>query len=151
MSDLAEILPHSGLIKDGEHILPLRVYYEDTDAGGAVYHANYLKYMERGRSDMLRILNMDQGEMLKFLEPDDIRFVVIRAEVDYIKPARLDDEITVHTKVAKMGGASLIMEQQVRKGNEILARGRIKAAALNKDDRPVRMPKKIMDNIGQGK
>lgn len=150
MSELAEISPHSGIIKDGEHMLPLRVYYEDTDAGGVVYYANYLKYMERGRTDMLRKLGIDQGEMLKFLEPDDIRFVVIRSEVDYIKPARLDDEITVHTRLAKTGGASLIMEQQVRRQDEILARGRIKAAVLNKNDRPVRMPKKIMDKIVQG-
>jgi len=147
---MAELLPHSGVIKDGEHILPLRVYYEDTDAGGIVYYANYLKYMERGRSDMLRKLGIDQGEMLKFLEPDDIKFVVIRSEVDYIKPAELDDEITVHTRVSKLGKASLSMTQEVRRGDDILAKGVIRAASLNKQDRPARLPKIIMEKLTKG-
>ncbi len=146
---MAEFSPHSGIIKDGEHILPLRVYYEDTDAGGVVYYANYLKYMERGRSDMLRKLGIDQGKMLEFLEPDDIKFVVIRSEVDYIKPAKLDDEITVHSKLAKVGKASLIMEQEIRRSGETLAKGRIKAAALNEDNRPVRLPEKIIEKINE--
>lgn len=146
---MAELSPHSGFIKGGEHILPLRVYYEDTDAGGIVYYANYLKYMERGRSDMLRLLNVDQSEMLKFLQPDDVKFVVIRSEVDYVRPARLDDEVTVHTKISSVGKASLIMEQQVRRSGEILARGLIKAAVLNKNDRPARFPARIMAKLNE--
>ena len=80
---MAELLPHSGIIKDKEHILPLRIYYEDTDAGGVVYHANYLKFMERGRSDMLRLVGIDQVKMLQFLEPEDFKFFMVRTEVDY--------------------------------------------------------------------
>ncbi len=144
---MAEFSPHSGIIKGGEHILPLRVYYEDTDAGGVVYHANYLKYMERGRSDMLRKLGIDQEEMLKFLEPDDIKFVMIRSEVDYISPAKLDDEITVHSRLSGMGRASLTMEQEVRRSGEILTRGQVKVAALNEDNRPARLPEKIIEKI----
>jgi len=144
---MAEISPHSGFIKEGEHILPLRVYYEDTDAGGVVYHANYLKYMERGRSDMLRKLKISQNEMLEFLEPDDIRFVVIRMEVDYISPARLDDEITVHSKVSKQGKASLMMEQEIRRADDILAKGKVKVAALNAEDKPRALPKEIVEKI----
>ncbi len=146
---MAELSPHSGYIKGGEHILPLRVYYEDTDAGGIVYYANYLKYMERGRSDMLRLLNVDQREMLKFLDPDDVKFVVARSEVDYLSPARLDDALTVHTKVAKIGKASLIMEQQVRRSGDLLAKGLIKAAVVNKNDRPVRLSATVMAKLNE--
>ncbi len=144
---MAELLPHSGIIKDGEHILPLRVYYEDTDAGGVVYYANYLKYMERGRSDMLRLMDFEQGEMLKFLEPDDIKFVVIRSEVDYVQPARLDDEITVHTKIVKLGLASLVMAQEIRRSGEILAKGMIKAAGLDKRNKPARLNQKVLKKL----
>ncbi|MCF6215476.1 MAG: tol-pal system-associated acyl-CoA thioesterase [Emcibacter sp.] len=144
---MAEFSPHSGVIKNRQHVLPLRVYYEDTDVGGVVYHANYLKYMERGRSDMIRGLGISQEEMLKFLEPDDIKFVVIRSEVDYVKPAKLDDEITVHTNVAKLGKASLVMEQEICRSDEVLAKGVIKVAALNKENKPARISTKIRDKI----
>lgn len=144
---MAEFSPHSGVIKNGQHVLPLRVYYEDTDVGGVVYHANYLKYMERGRSDMIRNLGISQEEMLKFLEPDDIKFVVIRSEVDYVKPAKLDDEITVHTKLSKLGKASLVMEQEIYRSDEVLAKGVIKVAALNKENKPARISTKIRDKI----
>ncbi len=146
---MAEFSPHSGVIKNGQHVLPLRVYYEDTDAGGVVYHANYLKYMERGRSDMIRSLGISQEEMLKFLEPGDIKFVVIRSEVDYVKPAKLDDEITVHTNVSKLGKASLVMEQEIRRSDEVLAKGIIKVAALNEENKPARLPKKILEKINE--
>ncbi len=146
---MAQLSPHSGVIKDREHVLPIRVYYEDTDAGGIVYYANYLKYMERGRSDMLRQLQIDQGDMLKFLEPDDVKFVVIRAEVDYVKPAGLDDEITVHTTISKVGKASLTLKQDVRREKETLARGVIRAAALNKDNKPAKLPKRVADKLKQ--
>jgi len=145
---MAELLPHSGYIKDGEHILPLRVYYEDTDAGGIVYYANYLKYMERGRSDMLRELGIDQGEMLKFKAAGDVKFVVVRSEVDYIKSAVLDDEITVHTRLEKAGRASLNMAQEIRRAGDILAKGKIRAAVLNEKNRPVRLPENIMAKLG---
>ncbi|VAX05838.1 Tol-Pal system-associated acyl-CoA thioesterase [hydrothermal vent metagenome] len=146
---MAEFSPHSGFIKNGQHILPLRVYYEDTDAGGVVYHANYLKFMERGRSDMIRSLGISQEEMLKFLEPGDIKFVVIRSEVDYVKPAKLDDEITVHTNVSKLGKASLVMGQEIRRSDEVLAKGIIKVAALNEENKPARLPKKILEKINE--
>lgn len=144
---MAELLPHSGIIKDKEHILPLRIYYEDTDAGGVVYYANYLKFMERGRSDMLRILGIDQEKMLQFLEPGDFKFLIARVEVDYLKPARLNDEITVHTRLAGFGGASIIMEQVIRSSDVDLIKGRVKAAVLDKHNRPMRWPNKIIEQL----
>jgi len=144
---MAELSPHSGFIKDGEHIRPLRVYYEDTDAGGIVYHANYLKFMERARSDMLRLMGLHQGEMLKFLGPDDIKFVVVRTEVDYIMPARLDDDITVRTRVAQLGRASVMMAQVIYRSDDILARGKIKVAILNEQNKPTRLSKNIVQKL----
>lgn len=144
---MAELSPHSGIIKDGEHILPLRIYYEDTDAGGVVYHANYLKFMERGRSDMLRLVGFDQIKMLQFRQPDDFKFFMVRTEVDYVKSAMLNDEITVHTRVFKFGGASIIMDQVIRRAGEILIRGRVRVAVLNKDNKPMRLPKAFAEKL----
>ncbi|MFC7048615.1 tol-pal system-associated acyl-CoA thioesterase [Emcibacter nanhaiensis] len=133
----------AGRLDQGVHILPVRVYYEDTDAGGIVYYANYLKYLERGRSDMLRLLGVDQMGMLAFEQDDDVQFVVRRAEVDYISPARLDEVLTVRTVIEKAGGASLIMGQKIYRGEDLLVSAVIKAGVLGKAGRPVRLPEKI--------
>ena len=148
---MAEFSPHSGIIKDGEHILPLRVYYEDTDAGGIVYYANYLKYLERGRSDMLRILGVEQQEMLLFNSPDDVKFVVTRAEIDYLRPAKLDDVVKVRTKVDEFRKASFTMQQEIWRDDELLIKAVIMAAALNKNNRPARIPEQVrkkLDKVG---
>lgn len=144
---MTKILPHSGLIKDGEHILPIRVYYEDTDAGGIVYHANYLKYMERGRSDMLRLLGVDQGVMLEFNQPGDVQFVLRRAEVDYLGSAKLDDELTVHSRVIKMSGASFVIGQEVRRNGELLNKGLMKIGVLGHNGRPIRIPDRLKEKF----
>ncbi|WP_321394173.1 tol-pal system-associated acyl-CoA thioesterase [Emcibacter sp.] len=152
---MTEFSPHfenslAGVLEDGIHILPVRVYYEDTDAGGIVYYANYLKYLERGRSDMLRLLGVDQMGMLAFEQDDDVQFVVRRAEVDYISPARLDEVLLVKTGIEKFGGASLIMAQKIYRGDVLLVSAVIKAGILGQTGRPVRMPEKIkclMENI----
>jgi tol-pal system-associated acyl-CoA thioesterase len=89
------------------HVLPVRVYYEDTDAGGIVYHANYLKYCERARSDCLRVLGIHQAAL------DDVFFVVRRMACDFLKPARLDDLLEVETRMAGLSGARLDLDQRV--------------------------------------
>ena len=145
MTEISPQLGNSlaGVLENGTHILPVRVYYEDTDAGGIVYYANYLKYLERGRSDMLRLLGVDQMGMLAFDQEDDVQFVVRRAEVDYIRPARLDEVLTVRTVIEKAAGASLVMGQKIFRGEELLISAVIKAGVLGKTGRPVRMPDKI--------
>ena len=102
----------AGRITGGVHVLPVRVYYEDTDAGGVVYHANYLRYCERGRSDFLRLLGIDQTAMA------DAIFVVRRMACEFIRPARLDDLLEVETRYLEGAGARLELDQQVRKGGE---------------------------------
>ena len=119
------------------HLFPLRVYYEDTDVGGVVYHANYLKFAERARTEMLRTLGIEQERMR--IETG-LFFVVRRLTAEYLQPARLDDELIVATQVAHLGGASLDLKQEVRRKDSILVHLDLAIACLGRDGRPVRLP-----------
>src|ERR1700734_1812520 len=94
-------LPREGLIEGGVHRFPVRVYYEDTDAAGIVYYANYLKFIERARTEMLRLYGVVHE---RERQAGGIAFIVRRAEIDYLVPARLDDELTVETRLKEVGG-----------------------------------------------
>jgi len=144
---MTEILPHSGFIKENIHYFPLRVYYEDTDVGGVVYYANYLKYMERARSEMLRVLGIDQKEMLDYNNPEDVSFVVKRAELDFNRSAEFDDRLIVTSEIIKLGGASLVIKQVIIKNDQILVSGIIKIAAIGGDAKPKKLPKAIRDKF----
>ena len=97
------------LVADG-HVLPLRVYYEDTDVSGFVYYANYLKFIERGRTDFLRLVGVDHSTLWR---DHQLALTVRSCEIEYLSPARLDDEIQIHTRLTDLRGASLIAEQIV--------------------------------------
>ena len=127
----------AGTIADGVHVLPLRVYYEDTDASGVVYYANYLRFIERGRTDMLRLLGISHRALDAGA---GIAFAVRRCEIDYLAPARLDDEIEVHTAIAAVSGATIEARQSVRRGKDELARGTLRLACVGADGRPRRVP-----------
>ncbi|MDV7339110.1 tol-pal system-associated acyl-CoA thioesterase [Terasakiella sp. A23] len=123
---------------DGEtFIFPIRIYYEDTDSGEIVYYANYLKFAERARTEFLRHFNIKQSELL---ENDRIAFAVRRAEADYRKPAKLDDLLHVHTRLSKLGGASLEMEQVIKRDEETLVSVKVKVACIHLEGRPVPIP-----------
>lgn len=124
----------AGRIADGVHILPVRVYYEDTDRGGVVYHANYLKYCERGRSDWLRLLGIHQDQL------PDLMFVVRRMTCDFIKPARLDDLLEVETRFIERGGARLELDQRVKNAGETIFQTQVTAALIDIRGRPKRLP-----------
>lgn len=119
------------------HVFPVRVYYEDTDAAGLVYYANYLKFAERARTEMLRERGAGHGEMLK---STGLSFVVRRCQIDYVKPARLDDLLRVETRVSSLGGATLDLDQDVLRAGDTLVRMRIDLALLNSAGRPARLP-----------
>lgn len=125
---------------DGDHLFPVRVYWEDTDAAGIVYYANYLKFAERARSDLLRCFGIGQAELKR---DQDVVFVVRRCEVDYLSPARLDDDLEVRTRITAVGGASLAADQDVRRAGEDLARLKIRLACLDGRGRPKRLPKAV--------
>lgn len=107
---------------------PVRVYYEDTDAGGVVYYANYLKYMERARSEWLRSLGFEQDELSR---RDDVLFAVRAAHVDYLRPARFNDLLEVTVALKKRGAASLTFRQEVRRADTVLCSGEIRIACLS--------------------
>ena len=125
-----------------KHVFPLRVYYEDTDAGGIVYYANYLRFAERARTEYLRSVGADHKSLM---EQDDVYFTVRQCSVDYLKPAFLDDALEVHSCFFDVRGASLKAEQVVCREEHELARLNIWLACIGGNGRPIRMPKKLRD------
>lgn len=119
------------------HHLTLRVYYEDTDLAGIVYYANYLKYIERGRSEWMRDTGIDQMRMKEDL---DQVFAVRRVEADYLRPAKFDDLLTVVTDLTHATAARIVVDQQVLRGDQVLFTARVTIACLNGQGRPVRLP-----------
>ena len=122
------------------HVFPLRVYFEDTDAGGIVYYANYLKYAERARTEMLRKVGIESS---KLMDDDNITLTVKKCSLDYLKPARLDDLLEVHTSIDRVGGASLSGEQTIKREADDLVVIQIKLACMAMDGKPTRLPKEI--------
>lgn len=119
------------------HRFELRVYYEDTDLAGIVYYANYLKFIERARSEWVRALGLDQARLKA---EAGIVFAVRRVEADYLAPARFDDWLTVETRVARTAPARLVLDQTVSRGAERLFSARVTVVALREDGRPGRLP-----------
>jgi acyl-CoA thioester hydrolase len=133
-----------GVIAAGEHRLPIRVYYEDTDALGMVYYANYLRFAERARTEMMRSLWPDYGALCARFE---LAFVVRRCMVDYLAPARLDDRLEVRTGLVRTGGASLDLEQRVFCGDRLLARMEVRLALVSSALRALRLPPALIDAL----
>jgi acyl-CoA thioester hydrolase len=130
-------LPRDGIVADGAYLFPVRVYYEDTDAGGLVYYANYLKFAERARTEMLRRRGIEHRRLL---DETGVGFVVRRCTADYRLPARLDDDLTVATRLTALGAATLDLDQEVRRADETLVRLTMQIAAIGRRGRPQRWP-----------
>ena len=129
--------PYRGGFVGTEHHFALTVYFEDTDTAGIVYYANYLKYMERARSDMLRALGIDQRAAL---DADDGVYAVAEASIKYRRPARLGDDLMIVSTVTQVRAATASIHQRVMRGTETLTDGRVTAAFLSADGRPRRQP-----------
>ena len=138
--------PPSGRLVDGVHVLPLRIYYEDTDAAGIVYYANWLRFLERGRTELLRLLGQEHSALH---DARGVSWVVRRCTIDYLKPARLDETIEVVTSCGELRGASLDMIQQARRGEEILVRAELVVACMGQAGRPVRLPPHLRTALAQ--
>ena len=121
------------------HKLSIRVYYEDTDMAGIVYYANYLRYIERGRSEWVRDNGMDQNAM----KAEGVVFAVRRVEADYLMPAKLDDELMVETDVMSVTAARMVMEQHVKRGEEILFHAIVTVVCIGDNGQPTRLPAKV--------
>ncbi|MDH4226578.1 MAG: YbgC/FadM family acyl-CoA thioesterase [Deltaproteobacteria bacterium] len=126
-------------------IIPVRIYYEDTDTGGVVYYANYLKYFERGRTEYLR----EKGIELEELHKKGIVFVVVRAEADYLSPAKYGDLLHVKTELKEKTGATITFSHEVTKAGSdaIVARGLVQLACVGEGGRPLRLPREIANII----
>lgn len=120
------------------HRRRLRVHWEDTDAAGIVYYANYLRFIERARSDMVREAGLDQTRLLS---ESGLIFAVRRCEIDYRAPARLDDELEIETVVEALGAATVDLRQTVRRDGEEIVRARVRLACMSRDGRPRRLPR----------
>lgn len=134
---IAQPTPPSGLFEGASHLFPVRVYYEDTDLSGIVYHANYLKWFERARSDMLRLLGIDQRVAA---DAGSGFYAVADLSIRYVLPARLDDELVVVSDVADLGGASVRLRQRAMRGDDLLADAFVRVGFLSPDGRPRRQP-----------
>lgn len=130
------------------HRLAVRVYYEDTDAGGIVYHASYLRFAERARTEMLRDLGYEQAVLRR---EHGVIFAVRRCAIDFVAPARLDDRLEVETRPLRLGGARMVLEQTVLlDGRAPLARLEVEIAALGPDMRPARLPAELRERLRGG-
>ncbi|HEY5559061.1 MAG TPA: tol-pal system-associated acyl-CoA thioesterase [Steroidobacteraceae bacterium] len=128
--------------------IPVRVYWEDTDAGGVVYHASYLRFLERARTDWLRAIGVDQSVLLR----DQRRqFAVVEANIRYHRPARFDDRLLVSVRLEERRGASIVMQQEIRRdaaGNELLISATVRAACLDSDSlRPRPLPAALVTQL----
>jgi acyl-CoA thioester hydrolase len=136
VSDWPEL---AGRIEGETHVLPVRVYFEDTDFTGLVYHANFLKFCERGRSDFIRLLGIDHQSLAEPKQGEPAVFVVRRIEIDFLKPARIDEVLEVVTRCAEIGGATLVLDQEVRRDGTPLARAKVSVVLVSQAGKPQRL------------
>lgn len=134
--------PSSGWIDGRTHCLPVRVYYEDTDFTGVVYHANYLRYFERGRSDFLRTIGISHTALLGHDDP--AAFAITRITVDYRRPARIDDELVVRSVFDSNRGIRLQISQSIVRGATLVAEAAVEAVFIGLSGRPHRPPKNLI-------
>lgn len=126
------------------HHFPVRVYYEDTDMAGIVYYANYLRYIERARSDWVRMMGIDQARMKA---DEGLVFAVRRVEADYLSPARFDDELTVETETAAVSGARMVLDQKVLRGEELLFQAMVTIVCIGETGHPARLPEGLRRRV----
>ena len=137
--------PSAGWLEGREHVLPVRIYYEDTDFTGVVYHANYLRYFERGRSDFFRLAGISHSEFLALPEPT--AFSVIRIELDFKRAARIDDALHVRTTFDSVTGARLNISQRVTRDDELIAQAGLVAVCIDLKGRAIRPPRVMIERL----
>jgi len=138
--------PYRGGFVGSEHRFALTIYFEDTDTAGVVYYANYLKFMERARSDMIRAVGIDQQAMLG---GDGSAYFVTHVDIRYRRPARLNDDLQVVSSVEQVRASSVRIQQRVMRGDELLADASVTAAFLDREARPRRQPKEWVEKFSK--
>jgi len=138
--------PTAGRFEGRTHFLPVRIYYEDTDFSGVVYHANYLRYFERGRSDYLRLAGVSHTELLDGDAPT--AFAVNRITLDFVKPARIDDALVVETGYDRVKGPRIFISQTLKRGEDVLATAAVEACCIALTGRPKKPPVLLLQRLG---
>lgn len=137
--------PTAGRFEGREHLLPVRVYYEDTDFTGLVYHANYVRYFERGRSDFLRLVGIGHAQLLDGAAP--MAFVIAKMGLTFRKPARIDEALVVRTRYDRIMGPRLLISQAIERGGETLCRVEVTAVCIHLDGRPRRPTAALVEAV----
>ncbi|MFT3727998.1 MAG: tol-pal system-associated acyl-CoA thioesterase [Terricaulis sp.] len=137
--------PSAGRFEGRTHILPVRIYYEDTDFSGIVYHANYLRYFERGRSDFLRLAGVHHNALLDAADP--IAFAVNRITLEFLKPARIDDALVVKSHFDAMKGPRILITQQIEKGADVLVKAALEVCCISLTGRPRKPPPILREQL----
>ncbi|RCS23710.1 tol-pal system-associated acyl-CoA thioesterase [Phyllobacterium salinisoli] len=137
----ASASPLAGALVNGGHQLLARVYYADTDFSGVVYHGRYLEFLERGRTDFLRLTGIHHSELANGVHGEQLVWVVRRMEIDFRAPARIDDILAIETRVEDVSGARIYMRQTISREGVLLIEAGVEAALINSQGRPRRFPK----------
>ncbi len=137
--------PTAGRFEGREHRLPVRVYYEDTDFTGLVYHGNYVRYFERGRSDALRLMGVGHAELLDGDQP--MAFVVSKMALTFLKPARIDEELVVRTHYDAIKGPRLLISQTITRATDILCTADVEVVCIHMDGRPRRPTRRLIEQV----
>ncbi|MEO8667760.1 MAG: tol-pal system-associated acyl-CoA thioesterase [Bauldia sp.] len=141
----------AGRLVPGGHVLPVRVYFEDTDFSGVVYHANYLRFLERGRTDFLRLLGVGHDALDRGAgEGDRLAFAVRHMTLEFLKPARIDELLEVDTRLARTTGARIVLDQAVRRGDAVLVEATVTVALVNRAGRVRRLPDDLRGRLVAG-
>jgi acyl-CoA thioester hydrolase len=143
--DAAVVEALSGTLTSSGHRLMARVYFADTDFSGVVYHARYLEFFERGRSDFLRLAGVHHTELAGGLHGEKLARVVKRMEIDFRAPARIDDILTIDTRTDRVSGARIFMAQRISREDALLVEAKVEAAIVGESGRPRRFPKEWAD------
>ncbi len=138
-------LPTAGRFDGRTHLLPVRIYYEDTDFSGVVYHANYLRYFERGRSDFLRLAGVSHTDLLAGDPPT--AFAINRIGLDFVKAARIDDALTVRSAYDRIKGPRILISQALLRGEAVIATAAVEACCIGLDGRPRRPPALLLQRL----
>jgi len=141
----SEPAPSAGWLVGREHQLAVRIYYEDTDFTGVVYHANYLRYFERGRSDFFRVVGISHSKLLE--APTPAAFTITRITVDFKRAARIDDALLVRTTYDAVKGPRLFISQRITRGEELIATAQVEAACIDLTGRAIRPPAGLRDAL----
>ena len=134
--------PPGGILDGARHLYAVRVYYEDTDLSGITYHANYLRWFERARSDLLRLLGIDQRAAI---ESGEGAYALSEVNLKYLRPAKLDDDVVITTTCTELGAASCRMHQIARRGDEVLCEATLRVGFISLDGKPRRQPRAWRD------